>query len=73
MAAYLEVHGCQLYNLYLDTDPVMLTHSTTIWSLSEYFFGARVANADSNDPPCRKIVRVSGIRVCINLAKNLAC
>ena len=55
-SAYVSIY-------YLDTNPVMLTRSTTTWSLSEYFFGARVAVTDSNDPPRRKIVRVSGVRV----------
>ena len=68
------MHGCQLYNLYyLDSNPVILTRSTTIWSLSEYFFGVRVADADSNDPPRQKIVRVSGVQDCTNSADNLAC
>ena len=48
------VANCTIY--YLDTSPVVLTRSTTIRSLSEYFFGARVADADSNHPPRRKIV-----------------
>ena len=59
------VANCTIY--YLDTNPVTLTRSTTIWSLSEYFFGARVADTDSNDPPHRKIVRVSGVQGCTNL------
>ena len=48
------VANCTIYNL--DTNPVMLTRSITIWSLSEYFFGACVADTDSNDPPRWKIV-----------------
>ena len=66
--------NCTIYYLDLITNPVILTRSTTIWSLSEYFFHARVADVDSNDSqPRRKIDRVSGVQSCTNSADNLAC
>ena len=64
--------NCTIYYLDMITNPVILTRSTTIWSLSEYFFDVRVADADLNDSPRRKIVRVSGVQSCTNSADNLA-